>query len=181
MGKKEQPDFFKCGCNGHYVVPITDKVRSEARKLQSGVNETDTTDARSNARSEEDSTIGKLAEVAVALFLRFEGQDVEFNDGWMYDLLVNGQKAEVKARDYSQTSPQYADLLVRDRNDTNWTPNDVDIIIQVMIDGPDSTKAYITGYCTGKDAANAGYFNKAKTHRTRKVSHGSLNPIEGLF
>lgn len=181
MGLKEKPTFFNCNCGDHYYMPVSSKMRSEAKNLQSGVNETDTTDARSAKRSEQDSLLGKIAEVAVAAFLRSEGATVEFNDGWMYDLLVNGHKVEVKARDYTQTAGQYADLLVRDRSDTNWSPNDVDYIVQVMLEGENSDKAYITGYCTGSEAASADFFHKAKTHRTRKVSHTSLSPIEDLF
>lgn len=181
MVDKEEPEYFDCNCESHFYINITPEMREEARQLQNQSNEVDKTDARSGGRSQEDSFIGKLAEVAVRDFFRTCNVDASFNDGWVYDMNIGGQSAEIKARDYSQTAPRFCDLLVRDREDTDWSPSDVDIIVQVMVDGRDSEKAYITGFCYGNYAAECGFFEKAKTHRTREVWHSKLKPIEYLL
>lgn len=182
MSGKEKPTFFDCSCyDAHFVIDITKDMRREAQELQSDGNEVDKQDARSNRRSEADSVVGKLAEVAVRDFFEAFGVQAEFNEGWKYDMLIGGNTAEIKARDYSQTAPRFCDLLVRDREDTDWSPSDVDIIVQVMVDGRDSEKAYITGYVSGEEASKCDFFEKAKTHRTREVPHSSLKPIEFLL
>lgn len=182
MGQKEQPGFFNCQCrDGHFAIEITRQMRSQAKQLQNTTNEVDTTDSRSSNRSQKDSFIGKLAEVAVQHFFKNNQVRASFNAGWRYDMTIGRKTAEVKARDYTQTSSRYCDLLVRDREDTDWSPSDVDIVIQVMVNGKNSKKAYITGFTTGNHAAKCGFFNKAKTHRTRKVPHSKLRPIEDLL
>jgi len=181
MPEKERPDYFSCGCGKHFVFDVTSSMRSKARTRKRNSSETDTTDSRSSSRSHGDSVVGKLAEVVLEEFLSEQGVSTSVNDGWRYDMKVNGKTAEVKARDYTQTSSRYCDLLVRDRKDTNWSPSDVDIVVQVMVNGTNTKKAYITGYVSGRHAANCGLFRKAKTHRTRKVPHTDLKRIENLL
>lgn len=182
MGEKEEPEFFDCRCDeDHFVIEITDQMRNQAKNLQQSTNEVDKTDARSSGRSQEDSFVGKLAEVAVQHFFKNHGVSASFNDGWVYDMDIGGDTAEIKARDYTQTAGRYCDLLVRDREDTNWSPSDVDTIVQVMVNGRNSDKAYITGFAYGNYAAKCGLFDKAKTHRTREVWHSKLKPIEYLL
>lgn len=182
MITKEEPEFFDCRCDEpHYVIEITDAMRNRARSLQGKTNEVDKTDARSQGRSQEDSFVGKLAEVAVQEFFKENGVSASFNDGWMYDMDIGGNTAEIKARDYTQTAARFCDLLVRDREDTSWSPSDVDIIVQVMVDGRNSDKAYITGFAYGNYAAECGFFDKAKTHRTREVWHSKLKSVDRLL
>lgn len=182
MGRKEDPEFFDCRCDeSHFVIEITDEMRQEAKQMQNQSNETDTTDARSAGRSQEDSFVGKLSEIAVREFFNNHSVDASLNDGWVYDMDIGDNTAEIKARDYTQTAARYCDLLVRDREDTSWSPSDVDIIVQVMVNGRDSDKAYITGFAYGNYAAECGIFEKAKTHRTREVWHSKLKPIEYLL
>lgn len=165
---KEKPRFFKSNHEYYKVNVDTDRFKN----LNS--NEVDNQDSRDSERSIKDANIGKIAENVMFIFLEERGNDVEFAETWEYDLLVNGYKMEVKARDYTQTDPKYKDLLVRDRKDNYWSPSDVDYISQVMLNGTDTEYAYITGYIEGKKAENADIFHKAKTHRTRKVNHNQL-------
>lgn len=180
MITKEQPSFFESE-NEYFVVEVTDEMKQQAKKLKQKGNEVDTTDNRDASQSQTDSLIGKIGEIAVREF--FESQDVpaQFNDGWVYDMDIGNYTAEIKTRDYTQTAPKYKDLLVRDRTDTNWSPADVDIIIQVMVNGENTDKAYITGYAYGEYVAQCELFYKAKTHRTRKTKHSELDPIEDLL
>ena len=183
MAKQEKPDFFSCDCSdGHYYISVTGGMKGRAQNLADVEKETDVTDSRSESQSREDSQFGKLAEIVAYELLSEMGASVKYNhDGWEYDLLVNGKKADVKARDYTQTSSRYADLLIRDRKDTNHSPDDVDIIIQVMLNGKRSNKGYVTGYCTGREGAAASIFQKAKTHRTRNFPHNKLHSIDKLI
>lgn len=180
MVQKEQPEFFNSD-KKHFFVEVTDKMRREAKSMQRTSNETDTSDSRDSERSQKDSLVGKIGEIALKKFFDKHNVPVSFHSGWMYDMKLNGYEAEVKTRDYTQTSPNYADLLVRDRVDTNWSPADVDIVVQVMVNGKQTDKAYITGYGYGEYVAQCDLFRKAKTHRTRKMSHSDLQPIEDLL
>lgn len=177
----ETPEFFDCCCDHpHYSIEITEEMRNRAKNLQNQGDEVDKTDARSQGRSQEDSFVGKLAEVAVQEFFKQNDVRASFNDGWMYDMDIGDYEAEIKARDYTQTASRFCDLLVRDREDTNWSPSDVDIVIQVMVNGKESDKAYITGFAYGNYVAECGFFDKAKTHRTREVGHSKLKSIDRL-
>ena len=180
MVPKEQPEFFNSTAE-YFVIEVTDEMRSRAKEMQSQSNETDTTDSRSNRRSKQDSLVGKLGEIVVEKFFTLNDISASFNSGWGYDMEIDGYTAEIKTRDYTQTHPNYYDLLVRDRMDTQWTPSDVDIVIQVMLNGDDSSKGYITGYAYGNFVESCGFFQKAKTHRTREVPHSELQPIEDLL
>lgn len=180
MVQKEKPEFFNSNSE-HFVVKVTDSMRTKAKKLQKQSNETDTSDSRDEKRSQQDSLVGKIGEIALKKFFESYNISISFNEGWKYDMNINGYTAEVKTRDYTQTNPQYADLLVRDRVDTDWSPADVDVVIQVMVNGEQTDKAYITGYGYGEYVAQCDLFRRAKTHRTRKMSHEDLQPIEDLL
>lgn len=180
MNTKEKPDFFNSS-QEYFVVEVTDSMIQKAKELKNKGNEVDKTDERDADRSQQDSLVGKIGEVVVEEFFKSNNISVSFNDGWVYDMNINGYSAEIKTRDYTQTAPYYSDLLVRDRVDTNWSPSDVDIIIQVMVNGENTDKAYITGYAYGEFVAQCDFFRKAKTHRTRKTAHEELQPIEDIL
>lgn len=172
---REKPEFFNSD-REHYYIVVNDYIYNE---IDQNKDFTDKNDSRSESRSKKDSMIGKISESAVKVFLEDEyNLNVEYSDDWKYDLKVNDKLIDVKCRDYKQTGYNYKDLLVRDRVDTEIGPDHVDYIIQAMINGSKTDKVYITGYCSGEFASNAEFFDKARTHRTRKVRHNDLNSIE---
>lgn len=180
MVKRRYPDFMYTQ-DRHYYVTITEDMRSKAKDNYSS--EIDKSDSRNFDRSSRDSKVGKLAELTVYKFFNDLGIEVEEYNGWEYDLIVNGKTVEVKTRDYTQTNSRYKDLLVRDRPDVDWNPGDVDYYIQVFLNGFESERGYITGYIDGKEVSTADFFEKAKTHRTRKVNFEDLNRFynENIF
>lgn len=172
MVQRRYPDFMYTD-DRHYYINITSEMRQKA--IEKSKDEVDKTDSRSQNRSGKDSKVGKLAELVVIEFFDDMGVDVRESESWRYDLLVNDRTVEVKTRDYTQTDTRYRDLLVRDRPDVDWSPSETDYYIQVFLNGFDSDRGYITGYTYGDTVAEADFFDKAKTHRTRKVNFEDLN------
>jgi hypothetical protein len=174
---KENPTYFNCKCQEHHLLYIDNEIRSKAFKSQD-YDSVDSKDSRDQARSRKDLDVGILAEIVSKRFLEEYDHTVEISDDWRYDILVDDNiRIDVKCRDYTQTDQKYSDLLFRDRKGVDLTEDDFDYVLQVMINGLDSDKAYITGYCSSKTALEAERFFKARTHRTNKVKHNDLTKI----
>lgn len=186
---KETSSYFGCNCEeGHYEIEVTEKMKTKALQMQSDKIEVDDTDERPPDVSMEHAESGKLGEIVVKKFLSERGISVEFNSGWEFDMVLKSDekdeqsvKAEIKTRNYTETGYAYNDCLIRDRRDTPPIDELTDVVIQVMINGYDADKAYVTGFTSGLTAASSPWFGKAKTHETRKVNHERLVDLQNLI
>jgi len=179
MAEQEKPDFFSCNCSeGHYCVEVTDRTRQRAQNLADIDKQTDNTDSRLIPPGKEEGQFEKLAEIVAYELLSDMGASITYTyQGWKYDFSVNDRKAAVKVLDYTQTDSEDADLLLRDGEDKNHSPDDVDVIIQVMLNGIDSNKAYVTGYCSESEGADAPV---SQEEQTRRLPHKELHSLEEL-
>jgi len=179
MVEQEKPDFFSCDCSeGHYCIEVTDRMRKRAQNLSDIDNQTDNTDSCLIPPDKQESQFKKLAEIVVYDLLSEMGVSTTCTyQSWEYDVSVNEKEAAVKVRDYAQTDSEDADLVVHEGEDKTYSPDDVEVIIQVMLNGLDSNKAYVTGYCSESERADAPVVQE---EQTRRFPHEELHSLEEL-